>query len=141
MKPGYAAKCKTPSCPENVFLPEPSHQQSFQAQPYWPTGTWPLLFVCPQCRQASVFRSDDFRQENIPNPTEGEDDEALWYIEVCCSESNCGLLVRLHTMFSLNGAPEIVATHVLVGLEKHTCTNGHRLSLPIRGKAQACLIP
>src|SRR6266516_469961 len=98
MKPGYAKKCETSNCPQSVFLPIPTHPQSFQARPYWPTGTWPLLFVCPQCRQASVFHSGDFRQGMIPNPTEGEDDEVVWFLEVECSENNCGLPVRLHTM-------------------------------------------
>src|SRR5712672_37525 len=106
MIPGYVANCHNQDCPECVFLPAPSPPRSFDAQPYWPTGTWPLLDACPSCSEGNVFLRSDFRDAEIPNLATDASDIAWWFLEVRCSENNCGLRLRLHTLSGKHDIPE-----------------------------------
>ena len=140
MKPGYSTKCQNANCTEMIFLSEPKHQQSFQARPYWPTGAWPLLFVCPQCRHGSVLNPNDFHHAKIPNAADGEEDMSVWSLTVECSDSNCKSPVVLHTTAASVSASAILSSLVLAGLGEHVCKAGHPLQTPIAGTLHPTLI-
>jgi hypothetical protein len=127
--PGYVAKCQ--HCPENVLLPAPNPSESFATQPYSPEGMWPLLFACPECRQGSVFAPSDFQPQSIPNPKTAEGGTAWWFLEIQCSEDNCGLPVRLHTTADEDLSADDVTRIVGPTFERFRCPSRHQLRLPI----------
>jgi hypothetical protein len=127
--PGYVAKCE--HCPENVLLPAPSPAESFEVQPYSPEGTWPLLFACPECNRGSVFAPSDFHLDMIPNPKVAGDGTAWWFVEVQCSEGNCGLPVRLHTTADETSDTAPVSQTIGLSFERFRCPSRHQLKPPI----------
>jgi hypothetical protein len=126
MQKGYEAECLTENCPATVFLPEPNPLQSFEVQPYSPTGTWPLLFVCPRCRHGSTLERQRFYPSSRPDRGEQSAYEALWFIIVQCSEDNCPLLLRLHTTADSAYLPDSVDMLILPAIEEFHCEAGHR---------------
>jgi hypothetical protein len=128
---GYAAKCQNPNCPGTVFLPVPSQSRSFEVRPYWPTGTWPLLFACPACGQGSVFAPSDFQLTMIPNPATEGSGTVWWSVAVQCSEESCGLPVTLHTVADADLPADDIARLLGPSFERFRCPSRHQLRAPM----------
>jgi len=128
MQRGYEAQCLTRNCPETVFLPEPNPLQSFEVQPYLPTGTWPLLFLCPRCRHGNTLARQHFYPSTRPDREEQSAYEALWFLTVQCSEDNCPLLLRLHTTVDVTYFPDSVSMIILLAIGEFHCENGHKMT-------------
>lgn len=127
MPEGYVAHCQTPNCVGNVFLPVPTPPESFDVQPYSPTGTWPLLFACPLCSHGSTYLRDDFQSETRPVPAQvSPDDEVVWFLELQCSGDNCRFPLRLHTTAASNSASDDVARTIYPAIEGFRCQANHQ---------------
>jgi|ERR1019366_8522740 hypothetical protein len=122
----YAAQCRTQNCVGNVFIPIPNPPESFDIQPYPPTGTWPLLYVCSLCSHGNILLRDDFHSETRPDQTQDTpEDEVLWFLEIQCSERDCPLLLRLHTTAASNSDPDDVARTIYLAIEEFRCEASH----------------
>jgi len=125
----FQASCQTDGCTGNAFLPMPTNLQSFEVQPYSPTGTWPLLFACPLCRHASTLMPEYFSEEDRPDldPTNPAC-EAMWFATVQCSENNCALLLRLHTIAAADSALDDVLRTIYPAIREFRCEANHMLN-------------
>jgi hypothetical protein len=126
---GYEAQCSRENCPETVFLPESNPLQPFEVQPYPPTGTWPLLFVCPLCKHPNTYTRDYFHPTDRPDRRlEDAVYEGLWFLTVQCPENNCGLLLRLHTTASSDSDAVDVARTIYPAIQGFRCEANHNLN-------------
>src|SRR5258708_5177319 len=129
MQVGFEAECPTPDCPETFFLPEPTPPQSFEVQPYSPTGTWPLLLVCPRCKHGHTLERGHFYPSTREAPAEQNDDAVLWFLVIQCSERNCPLLLRLHTIAAADLLPISVETLISTAIGEFRCEAGHQIEV------------
>jgi hypothetical protein len=118
------AKCKAKDCPQVLSFQTQRPLQSFQAQPYLPKGTWPLLFVCPICTYLNYFDSTDFHPVADSEIT-GSSNECLWRVEILCSDTCCTSPLVLHTIASKTSDPYDVAHRVEARAEQGECGEGH----------------
>jgi hypothetical protein len=132
----FEANCFTHDCSQTVFLPRSTSLQVFESRPYSGADTWPLLFLCPQCRRRSDFQPQDFHPEIRPERWREPGEDALWFVEVECSATHCGLRVLIHTIAPADANVGGVTLKIAQALRQFECTNGHALGDNFPGDAK-----